>query len=106
VPKLIQAEDLYLYSIRLAAGLAMGRLAWQAGTPGKRWQNFSLRHPPWFFEPSKIKPAPPKIMEMLLKKEIGTAKAVFGHFFVRYPLSKKVMASLNIFRVHSECRDF
>jgi hypothetical protein len=25
--------------------------------------------------PSKIKPAPPKIMEMLLKKEIGTAKA-------------------------------
>jgi len=33
-------------------------------------------------------------MEMLLKKEIGTAKAIFGGIsFVRYPLWKKVMAS-------------
>jgi len=29
-----------------------------------------------FVKPSKIKPAPPKIMEMFLKKEIGTAKAI------------------------------
>ena len=34
------------------------------------------------------------MMEMLLKKEIGTAKAIGGGIsFVRYPLSKKVMAS-------------
>jgi hypothetical protein len=45
-------------------------------TPGKPWQNFPFQHPPGFVKPSKIKPAPPKIMEMLLKKEMGTAKGI------------------------------
>jgi hypothetical protein len=62
--------------MRLAAGAATERLAWQAGTPGKPWQNFSFGHPPRFVKPSKIKPAPPNIMEMLSKKEIGTAKVI------------------------------
>jgi hypothetical protein len=87
VPKLIQAEDLYLYSIRLAAGLAMGRLAWQAGTPGKPWQNLSFPPPRRFIKPSKIKPAPPKRMEVLLKKEPGTAKVVVREILLRYRLS-------------------
>jgi hypothetical protein len=57
-------------------------------TPGKPWQNVSFRHPPAFVEPSKIKPALPKIMEMLLKKEIGTAKVILGGIaFVTYALA-------------------
>ena len=62
--------------MRLAASVETERLTWQAGTPGKPWQNFSFRHPPRFVKPSKIKPAPPNIMEMLSKKEIGTAKFI------------------------------
>jgi hypothetical protein len=64
--------------MRLAASVETERLTWQAGTPGKPWQNFSFPHPPRFVKPSKIKPAPPKIMEMLLKKEIGTAKVILS----------------------------
>jgi hypothetical protein len=56
--------------------------------PGKPWQNVSSPHPPAFVEPSKIKPALPKIMEMLLKKEIGIAKVILGAIpFVTYPLA-------------------
>jgi hypothetical protein len=68
--------------------LATEKLAWQAGTPSKSWQNFSFPHPPSFIKTSKIKPAPPKIMEMLLKKEIGTARFTPGAIsFLRYPLA-------------------
>jgi hypothetical protein len=65
----------------------MGRLAWQAGTPSKPWQNLSFPPPRRFIKPSKIKPAPPKIMEVLLKKEIGTAKVVLREILLRYRLS-------------------
>jgi len=60
-------------------------------TPGKPWQNFLFPHPPGFVKPSKIKPVPPKVMEMLLKKETGTAK---------------LMASLNLFRVYALGQSF
>jgi hypothetical protein len=57
-------------------------------TPDKFWQNFFFPHPPPFAKPSKIKPVPPKIMEMLLKKEIGTAKFILGGIsFARYLLA-------------------
>jgi hypothetical protein len=64
--------------MRLAASVTIERLAWQAGTPGKPGQNSSFQHPPAFVKPSKIKPAPAKGMEMLLKKEAGTAKGILG----------------------------
>jgi hypothetical protein len=68
--------------------LATEKLAWQAGTPSKPWQNVSFPDPPRFVKPSKIKSAPPKIREMLLKKEMGTAKVILGAIsFLRYSLA-------------------
>jgi len=76
VPELLQAENHDGYSIPSSvATVTKESLAWQAGTPGKPWQNFLFPRPTGFIKPSKIKPAPPTIMEMLLKKEVGTAKA-------------------------------
>jgi len=75
VPKPIQAENHYLYSMGLAAGVPTERLAWQAGMPRKPWQNSPFPQPPEFLEPSKIRPAPTKVMEMLLKRETGTANS-------------------------------
>jgi hypothetical protein len=67
--------------------LATEKLAWQAGTPSKPWQNLWFPHLHPFVKTSKIKPAPPKIMEVLLKKEIGTAKVVLREILLRYRLS-------------------